>query len=122
MKRGAFASHHASTFISQGDERIVSVFSTLLGILLWGYGTFWWAFACIAIAHDGTRNGKALLRWDQHLAAWSLVFPWVRHSGIKFERRDADCDRACIQMLPLSSGQCCHRRHSTSGRRFSHYC
>lgn len=78
VQRGAFSDGvEMSKFISPGDERIVSVCTTLLALLLWGYGTFWWVFACIAIVHEFTSQTRALLRWDQSLAAWSLVFPWV---------------------------------------------
>lgn len=77
VKRGAFAGTDSSKFIGPGDERIIAACSTLVALLLWGYGTFWWAFACIAIIHDLMYEGKALLRWDKSLGAWSLIFPYV---------------------------------------------
>lgn len=78
VRRGAFADHHGdAAFIDSGAAQIVSTCSVLLALLLWGYGTFWWAFACIAIAHDLVTDTKRVLNWDQHLGAWSLVFPWV---------------------------------------------
>lgn len=77
VKRRAFAGSDTSKFISPGSEQIVAVCSTLIAILLWGYGTFWWSFACISIVHDSLYNTRDLLRWDQSLGAWSLIFPWV---------------------------------------------
>lgn len=80
VKRGAFVGSSASKFLSPGDEKIVSVCSTLLAILFWGYGTFWWSFACIAIIYDLRYRRQEVMKWDQSLAAWSLIFPWVSSS------------------------------------------
>lgn len=77
VKRGAFSGTHTTKFIGSGAEHIVDVCSTLLALILWGHGVFWWAFACIAILHALTFESKALIRWDQSLGAWSLIFPWV---------------------------------------------
>lgn len=82
VSRGAFAGSGASNFVSTESEQIVGVCSTLLAILLWGYGTFWWAFACIAIVHDAAYHRKELMKWELNLTAWSLVFPWVRFIGL----------------------------------------
>lgn len=84
VQRGAFAEHHSSGgLIDAGTMQIVGVCSVLLGLLLWGYGTFWWAFACLAILHDLTSDVRGLLRWDRHLGAWSLVFPWVSQDSVR---------------------------------------
>lgn len=79
VKRGAFAGHtHSSPhFIDPTSATVINTCSVLLALLIWGYGTFWWSFACIAILHDLAIEPKALLKWDQNLNAWSLVFPWV---------------------------------------------
>lgn len=77
VKRGAFIGSSASKFLSPGAEQIVEVCSILLGLLFWGYGTFWWSFACISIIHDVIYRTKEVIRWDKNLTAWSLIFPWV---------------------------------------------
>lgn len=77
VQRGAFAGTTTTKFIDPTAERIVEISSTLIGTLLWGYGTFWWAFACVAVIHALFFETKELIRWDQSLGAWSLIFPWV---------------------------------------------
>lgn len=76
VQRGAFAAYDTSTFLSASGANAVATASQFLGLITWGYGTFWWAFACIAIVHYMITEPKALLRWDKTLSSWSMVFPW----------------------------------------------
>ncbi|KAK5105752.1 hypothetical protein LTR62_002188 [Meristemomyces frigidus] len=76
VKRGAFASYDTSSFIGPTSASAIGTTSQVLGLLYWGYATFWWAFASIAVLQYTTSSPKALLRLDQSLTAWSLVFPW----------------------------------------------
>lgn len=128
VKRGAFAGAGTTGFISPGDERIVSVCSTLIAILLWGYGTFWWAFACIAIVHDLAYNAKALPKWNQSLGAWSLIFPWVClcHHENAFEKpaleNRTESSRVSTRTPRSNSERCCHPQPSTSGLPCSFCC
>lgn len=79
VQRGAFADHSGRTlFISASSGQMVDTCSVLIALLLWGYASFWWAFACIAILQRLIADAKLLLSWDHDLTAWSLVFPWVR--------------------------------------------
>lgn len=78
VSRGAFANYNTSSFLSATGAPIVAVCSQLLGIITWGFGTFWHVYACIAVLHSLCLDLKALSRWDQHLGSWALVFPWVR--------------------------------------------
>lgn len=77
VQRGAFAQYNTSSFLSATGASTIATSSQFLGLLTWGYGIFWWAFACIAILHDIISKPKALLQWDQTLSVWSIVFPWV---------------------------------------------
>ncbi|KAK5130042.1 hypothetical protein LTR08_002516 [Meristemomyces frigidus] len=76
VQRGAFATYNTSSFISATGASTIATSSQFLGLLTWGYGTFWWAFACIAVVHYVVTEPKTLLRWDKVLSSWSLVFPW----------------------------------------------
>lgn len=76
VQRGAFAAYNTSSFLSAQGASTIATSSEFLGLITWGYGTFWWAFACVAIAHYMISEPKALLRWDLSLSAWSMVFPW----------------------------------------------
>lgn len=78
VSRGAFAAYNTSPFLSAAGGQSVAITSQLTGIITWGFGTFWHGYACIAVAHALIHEPKALLRWDQQLSSWSLVFPWVR--------------------------------------------
>jgi tellurite resistance protein TehA-like permease len=77
VQRGAFAQYNTSSFISATGASTIATGSQFLGLLTWGYGIFWWAYACIAILHYVVAEPKALLKWDQTLSIWSLIFPWV---------------------------------------------
>ncbi|CAK4017508.1 voltage-dependent anion channel [Lecanosticta acicola] len=55
------------------------------GYYLQGYGTFWWAFACIAIGHALVTTPKEIFHWTKILAAWSLVFPWGVYTNAAVE-------------------------------------
>ncbi|KAK3679664.1 Plasma membrane sulfite pump involved in sulfite metabolism [Recurvomyces mirabilis] len=76
VQRGAFASYDTSSFIGPSGASTIATTSEFLGLLYWGFGTFWWAFACLAILHYTIIAPKTLFKWDQSLASWSLVFPW----------------------------------------------
>lgn len=127
VKRGAFAGTEATKFIDPSAEHIVDVCSTLIGILLWGYGTFWWAFAVVAIIHALLFETKVLIRWDQNLGAWSLIFPWVcspaqRRSFLAdfdLQKSHADCNRVCMQTPQSNLEWRCLRGPLTSGLPFS---
>ena len=84
-QRGAFTNYDTSSFLSGSGGSTVATASELLGLLTWGYGIFWWAFACIAIAHYMISSPKALLRLDQSLSAWSIVFPWGVYTNAAVE-------------------------------------
>lgn len=77
VQRGAFAQYNTSSFLSATGASTIATCSQFFGLLTWGYGIFWWAFACIAILHYIISKPKALLRWDQTLSVWSIIFPWV---------------------------------------------
>jgi len=78
VQRDAFAQYDTSSFISVAGASTIATSSQLLGLLTWGYGIFWWAYACIAILHYVVTDPKAMLKWDRTLSIWSLIFPWVR--------------------------------------------
>lgn len=77
VQRGAFATYDTSSFIGPSGASTIATASQLLGLLSWGYGTFFWLFASIAVLHYMVSDPKELLKWDQTLTAWSMVFPLV---------------------------------------------
>ena len=77
VQRTAFYGYNTSSFLHTDAGKIVATSSELLGLLTWGFGTFWWAFACIALVHYFVVDRKSMMGWDQDLGFWSIVFPWV---------------------------------------------
>lgn len=76
VQRGAFAKYDNSSLVNAAAAKTISTASEWLGLITWGYGTFWWGFACITIIHYLLNTQRAVLRWDKSLSTWSMVFPW----------------------------------------------
>lgn len=76
VQRGAFAKYDNSSLVNATAANAISTISEWLGLITWGYGTFWWGFACVSILHYHVTTDSAVLRWDKSLSAWSIVFPW----------------------------------------------
>jgi tellurite resistance protein TehA-like permease len=75
---GSFANYGSGIFLTAKAAEPVGYASIFAGLLAWGMGTFWWAFAILSIAHTAIDNW----RWRGipfSLATWSVVFPWVRY-------------------------------------------
>jgi len=76
VMRGSFADYARGVFLTVNAAQPVGFASILMGLMAWGQGTFWWAFAIVSILHEGF-NKRA--RWRElkfGLPAWALVFPW----------------------------------------------
>lgn len=74
--RNGLASDPRGILISAKAAEPIGYASIFAGLLAWGMGTFWWAFAILSIAHAATSHR----RWRGipfSLATWSVVFPWV---------------------------------------------
>jgi tellurite resistance protein TehA-like permease len=88
--QGSFALQGLGQAILKGglvggsDGSIVSVAATgpiayasmFAGLLAWGAGTFWWAFAVLSLVGTLMRR-KTRRRIKFGLVAWSVIFPWV---------------------------------------------
>jgi tellurite resistance protein TehA-like permease len=73
---GAGGVQQALLFSDRGADTVAFA-SMLAGLVGWGQGTFWWAFAIVSI----TKSVVARLRLRHsvafHLPMWAMVFPWV---------------------------------------------
>lgn len=76
--KGSFAAYSKGIFITSQAATPVGYASIFAGLVAWGQGTFWWVFAIISIVHAalGKSTGRRGLGFG--LAAWAVVFPWVR--------------------------------------------
>lgn len=73
---GAFASVGGPVFLTPQAADAMGYASILAGLLSWGLGTFWWAYATFSLL------ARLMNQWPLHkvefsLVAWSIVFPWV---------------------------------------------
>lgn len=79
VMRGSFAGYNQGVFLTEKAAVPLGFTSQFLGLMSWGYGTFWWAFAIMSLAQEGTTQFRHR-SFGFSLAAWSLVFPWVCRS------------------------------------------
>ena len=80
VARGSFAAYDSGVFLTEKAATPIAFASEAAGLMAWGFGTFWWGFAVIAVLHDSSNRAKAkggLLKLEFSLTAWSIVFPWV---------------------------------------------
>jgi tellurite resistance protein TehA-like permease len=77
--KGSFAAYSKGIFITSQASTTVGYASIFAGLVAWGHGTFWWAFAIISITQTTLEKANGRRGVDFGLAAWSLVFPWVCH-------------------------------------------
>ncbi|EEP77843.1 predicted protein [Uncinocarpus reesii 1704] len=76
VQRGSFAAYNRGTFITASAAPTVGISSQLAGLLSWGFGTFWWTFSLLSIAHTLFAQPGGWRQTKFTLGAWSLVFPW----------------------------------------------
>lgn len=77
VMRGSFAGYAKGIFLTTNAAQPVGYASIFAGLLAWGQGTFWWAFAIISITHAAFVKPGGLRAMKFGLLNWSLVFPWV---------------------------------------------
>jgi tellurite resistance protein TehA-like permease len=92
VSRDAFAEYNRGTFLTAEAAKPIAFASELAGLLVWGYGTFWWCFAIISISHTFISRTRHRQQTSFTLTAWSLVFPWV---SLQYPR---DIDKSCSRI------------------------
>lgn len=75
---GSFREASSGTFMTEKAATPVGYASIFAGLLCWGTATFWWVFAIAGILRGSGRAWWNPRKTRYTLAAWSLVFPWVR--------------------------------------------
>lgn len=74
---GSFAAYDRGQLLTAKAAAPFAFISHFIGLLVWGYGVFWWFFAILTICHTlHTQPGG----WKQSrftMSVWSVVFPWV---------------------------------------------
>jgi Voltage-dependent anion channel len=75
---GSFARYGRGVFLTAQAATPVGYASIFAGLIAWGQGTFWWAFAIVSILQMAFKKTGGLKNLEFWLPAWSIVFPWVR--------------------------------------------
>lgn len=75
--RRSFGKYAQGAFLTMDAAKPVGYASIFIGLMAWGQGTFWWAFATIRILHSGFNKRGKWKGLTFGLSAWALVFPWV---------------------------------------------
>lgn len=74
---GSFAAYDRGQLLTAKAAGPFAFVSHFTGLLVWGYGVFWWFFAILTISYTlHTQPGG----WKQSrftMSVWSVVFPWV---------------------------------------------
>ncbi|KAL1957770.1 hypothetical protein VTO42DRAFT_5488 [Malbranchea cinnamomea] len=76
VQRGSFAAYRRGTFLTEQAAASIGFASQFLGLLAWGYGTFWWSFAIISNFHTFIAQPGGIRKSKFTMSAWALVFPW----------------------------------------------
>lgn len=87
---GSFAQYNEGSFLTAQAATPIGFASQFIGLLAWGYGTFWWCFAIVSIVHTFITQPGGLRRSKFTMSAWSLVFPWVSTIYYFLSIRDLD--------------------------------
>jgi tellurite resistance protein TehA-like permease len=75
--QGSFAGYGRGVFLTANAATPVGFVSIFAGLIAWGQGTFWWAFAIISILQMALSKTGGLRDLEFGLPAWAIVFPWV---------------------------------------------
>ncbi|KAH8819368.1 voltage-dependent anion channel [Xylogone sp. PMI_703] len=73
--KGSFAGYGKGILLTAQAAQPIGYASIFGGLLAWGQGTFWWAFAIMSIAHEAYSK-RSIRALSFGLPTWSLVFPW----------------------------------------------
>lgn len=102
--KGSFASYASGVFLTADAAAPVGYSSIFAGVAAWGLGTFWWLFAILGVLH-ALFEGLRPRPMPYTLAAWALVFPWVRSH--------------LVQRWRVYTNECSHDREFTQTRRYN---
>lgn len=70
--KGSFAKYNRGTILTAAAAGPIGYMSEFLGLVVWGYGVFWWCLAILSICHMlGDKGWRAL---GFSLSTWSMIF------------------------------------------------
>lgn len=105
VQAGSFAAYDRGQLLTEKAASPFAFISHFIGLLVWGYGVFWWFFAILTICYTlHTQPGG----WKQSrftMSVWSVVFPWVSRLvflGFLGGFLTFDFSRVLLPMLPLN--------------------
>ncbi|KAJ5514401.1 C4-dicarboxylate transporter/malic acid transport protein [Penicillium fimorum] len=78
VQAGSFAAYDRGQLLTAKAADPFAFISHFIGLLIWGYGIFWWFFAILSICYTLYTQPGGLKRSRFTMSVWSVVFPWVR--------------------------------------------
>lgn len=79
VQSGSFAEYDRGVLLTNEAAGPLGYASEFLGLVAWGYATFWWGFAVLSLVREFIARSGEIRKSDFSIAAWSIVFPSVRH-------------------------------------------
>ncbi|KAJ5384844.1 C4-dicarboxylate transporter/malic acid transport protein [Penicillium concentricum] len=78
VQAGSFAAYDRGQLLTAKAADPFAFISHFMGLLIWGYGIFWWFFAILSICYTLYTQPGGLKQSRFTMSVWSVVFPWVR--------------------------------------------
>ncbi|KAJ5185072.1 C4-dicarboxylate transporter/malic acid transport protein [Penicillium cf. griseofulvum] len=78
IQAGSFAAYDRGQLLTAKAADPFAFISHFIGLLIWGYGIFWWFFAILSICYTLHTQPGGWKKSRFTMSVWSVVFPWVR--------------------------------------------
>ncbi|KAL2851684.1 voltage-dependent anion channel [Aspergillus pseudodeflectus] len=74
--QNSFGEYNRGTLLTAQAASPIATVSEFVGLLAWGFGTFWWFLATLSIVYTLYVQSGGLRGMSFSMSAWSLIFPW----------------------------------------------
>ncbi|OQE47359.1 hypothetical protein PENCOP_c001G05558 [Penicillium coprophilum] len=76
VQAGSFAAYDRGQLLTAKAADPFAFISHFMGLLIWGYGIFWWFFAILSICYTLHTQPGGWKKSRFTMSVWSMVFPW----------------------------------------------
>ncbi|KAJ5615885.1 hypothetical protein N7537_000999 [Penicillium hordei] len=85
---GSFAAYDRGQLLTATAAGPFAFISHFTGLLVWGYGVFWWFFAILTICYTLHTQPRGWKQSRFTMSVWSVVFPWgtFTNAAVEFGR------------------------------------
>jgi tellurite resistance protein TehA-like permease len=75
--QNSFGEYNRGTLLTAQAASPIAAVSEFVGLLAWGFGTFWWLLAILSIVYTLYLQSDGLKGMSFSMSAWAIIFPWV---------------------------------------------